>query len=414
MKKRQLDWLKEADKIGHRLEILGHISERNGVLDRPPFSASIRKALEVVGSWMEEAGLIPTMDAFGNLRGAGIREKQKPALLIGSHLDTVPGGGRFDGALGIVLGITAASILRDRMADFPFAIDVIAFQEEEGVRFRSGCLGSRAFLGLLEEKDWELKDASGISVRQARDRFSIAGWPLKDPRPEEIFGYFEAHIEQGPLLETMGLPLGVVSGIVAQQRLLFRFRGEGGHAGCRPMKIRHDALCAAAAFVSFVEDSALAEPEAVATVGEIHCRPGAVNMIPHLVELAVDIRHPQETVLDRFSQKLQEKAIEISRQRLVEVEWQKTERFGAVGSDPNWQDRLSAVLATIQGEAPRLWSGAGHDAAVFGQHVPMVMLFVRCRGGISHDPAEWVSRDDIALALKAMVGFIEGFLPSSA
>ncbi len=408
----RVDWLREAERIGRRLDLLGAISEGEGALNRPPFTRSLCRAMEETARWMEEAGLRPAVDAFGNLRGWGVRENQEPVLLIGSHLDTVPGGGRFDGALGILLGISAAEILQDRAGSLPFALDILAFQEEEGARFRSGCLGSRAFLGLLEEKDWNLEDSSGISLREAHDSFSIQGWPRMEPDPrEKLLGYCEAHIEQGPQLEALGVPLGVALGIVAQERLLLSFLGEGGHAGCVPMSARRDALCAAAAFVAFVEEASRREPGAVATVGELHCLPGAVNVIPKRVDLSVDLRHPEEAALDRLSQALLERAEEIGRDRGIEVGWRRTQRLPPVRSDPDWQDRLSSVITTIQGKAPRLWSGAGHDAGVFGRLVPMVLLFVRCRGGVSHDPAELVSPSDTARALEALVGFVEGFLP---
>ncbi|MDD2676677.1 MAG: hydantoinase/carbamoylase family amidase, partial [Methylacidiphilaceae bacterium] len=290
MKQTRIDWRAEAEKIGHQLERLSQISERKDALDRPPFTRSLRGAMEETARWMEESGLLPAVDSFGNLFGRWRRENRKPALLIGSHLDTVPNGGRFDGTLGILLGIAVAGILRSRARELPFAVDVVAFQEEEGVRFRSGCLGSRAFLNLLDENDWELADSRGISLQKAHDSFSTEGWPRAQPYlREEIFGYFEAHIEQGPELESLGLPLGVVAGIVAQERLLVSFHGESGHAGCVPMRLRRDALCAAAEFVRFVEESARRQPGAVATVGELHCQPGAVNVIPRRVDLSVDL-----------------------------------------------------------------------------------------------------------------------------
>ncbi|WP_202213263.1 M20 family metallo-hydrolase [Methylacidimicrobium sp. AP8] len=413
MKQTRIDWRAEAERIERRLERLSRISEREDALDRPPFTPSLRRAMEEISRWMVEAELLPAVDSFGNLLGRRRpRENGQPVLLIGSHLDTVPNGGRFDGALGILLGIAAAGLLRPRARELPFALEVVAFHEEEGVRFRSGCLGSRAFLGLLDEEDWELADTRGISLRTARDSFSTEGWPRVPPYPPaEIFGYLEAHIEQGPQLEALGLPLGVVAGIVAQERLLVSFAGESGHAGSVPMHARRDALCAAAEFVGFVEESARREPGAVATVGELHCQPGAVNVIPKRVDLSVDLRHPAEATLDRLSARLRERAREIGKSRGIEVGCRRTQRLPAARADAGWQDRLASAVAEIQGEAPRLWSGAGHDAGVLGRFVPMGMLFLRCRGGISHDPAEFVSVPEIACGLEAMVGFLEGFLP---
>lgn len=411
MKGKRVDWPGEAEKIGRRLALLGSISEREGSLDRPPFTGSLHRAMKETAGWMEEAGLLPAADSFGNLRGQGPREEPKPALLIGSHLDTVPNGGRFDGALGILLGIASAGLLRHRARELPFTIDVLAFHEEEGVRFRSGCLGSRAFVGLLDGGDWELADARGRSLEEARASFSTEEWPRAEPYSREgTFGYLEAHIEQGTHLEALGLPLGVVAGIVAQERLLVSFHGEGGHAGCVPMGPRRDALCAAAEFVSFVEKAARRFSGAVATVGELHCRPGAANVIPRRVDLSVDLRHPEEAGLDRLSRELHDRACEIGTDRRVEVACRRTQRLPAARSDPSWQELLARAVGAVQGKVPRLWSGAGHDAGVLGRFVPMVMLFIRCRGGISHDPAEFVSPPDVARALEAMVGFVEGFL----
>ncbi len=406
------DWLGKAQEIGRRLERLGLISEEEGVLDRPPFTGSLRRAMEETARWMVEAGLLPAVDPFGNLLGRGPRKDRKPVLLIGSHLDTVPRGGRFDGTLGILLGISAAGTIRSRVRELPFAVDVLAFHEEEGVRFRSGCLGSRAFSGLLEPGDWKLTDPRGIPLRQAHASFAWEGWPRFDPYSrDEIFGYLEAHIEQGPQLEALGLPLGIVAGIVAQERLLITFDGEGGHAGCIPMDARRDALCAAAEFVSAVEETARSRIGAVATVGELHCRPGAVNVIPKRADLSVDLRHPDEGILERLSEQVQARAQAIGTRRGIGVVCLRTQRLAAVESDMRWQDRLEVAVSAVQGKAPRLWSGAGHDASVLGRFVPMVMLFVRCRNGISHDPAESVSAPDIACALEAVVRFLEGFLP---
>ncbi|MGD9896931.1 MAG: M20 family metallo-hydrolase [Candidatus Methylacidiphilaceae bacterium] len=412
MKRSRVDWRAEAEEIGRRLDRLGRISEREEALDRPPFSQSLFLALKETAGWMEQAGLVPAVDSFGNLLGRSPRDHRKPALLIGSHLDTVPNAGRFDGALGILLGISAAGILRPRLQELPFTIDLLAFHEEEGVRFRSGCLGSRAFLGLLERRDWELVDARGISLKEAHASFPKGEWPRAEPDPPKaLFGYFEAHIEQGPQLEALGLPLGVVAGIVAQERLLVSFSGESGHAGSVPMHSRRDALCAAAQFVSFVEGSARGRPGAVATIGELHCLPGAVNVIPRQVDLSVDLRHPEDNVLDRLSRQIQDRAREIGLSRRVAVSCQYTQRLPCVESNRGWQERLEKSVGAIQGKAPSFWSGAGHDAAILGRFVPMVMLFLRCRHGISHDPVEWVSRSDIAAGLEAMVGFVESFLP---
>lgn len=407
---RRIDWLDQARKIGRRLDRLGRISESETALDRPPFTPSLFRAMEETGGWMEEAGLRPAVDSFGNLLGRGPREAGMPSLLIGSHLDTVPHGGRFDGALGILLGIAAAGVLRPSLPQLPFALDVVAFHEEEGARFRSGCLGSRAFLGLLEPTDWELTDAQGISLREAHASFPKGRWPSTAPdSPDRLLGYFEAHIEQGPRLEAMGLPLGVVAGIVGQERLRVSFHGESGHAGCVPMGARRDPLCAAASFVGFVEEEAQREPGAVATVGELLCRPGAVNVIPKRVDLSVDLRHAEEERLDRLSARLQDRAREIGESRRIGVECHRTERLPTTRADQGWQERLASVVASIQGKVPRLWSGAGHDAGILGRSIPMVMLFVRCQGGISHDPAESVALPDIARALEAMVGFVESF-----
>jgi allantoate deiminase len=397
------------------LDELGRVSDERGHLTRTFLSPAMRRANRLVGGWMRDAGLAVREDATGNLIG-GLRSEQRdaPTLLIGSHLDTVRDAGRFDGALGVLLPIIAVAELRDRRVVLPFNIEVLGFSEEEGVRFSSAYLGSKGFAGRLRAADLRLRDADGISVREAIRRWNgtrtgdkrLGVKPLHRSR---LLGYVEVHIDQGPVLDAEGLAVGVVSAIAGQTRGRIIFRGRAGHAGTTPMALRRDALVGAAEFTLFVESLARRSPPFVATVGTAAVSPGAPNVIPGEVILSLDVRHHSDRFRRSALRELLAGAKKIAKTRGLKFSWEVTQDNDAVACSPELSATLERSVTAIQGRSRRLVSGAGHDGVVMSSITPIAMLFVRCRGGLSHHPDEYASPADLKLALNVMVDFLERF-----
>ncbi|MFL5330618.1 MAG: allantoate amidohydrolase [Gemmataceae bacterium] len=396
-----------ADEVMSRCDALAGCSDEPGRLTRLFLGAGTRQAHELLRQWMKAANLGVRLDAVGNLIGrrTGTNTNGK-IVLVGSHIDTVPNAGRYDGQLGILLGIAICEALKRKA--FPRPFDVIAFSEEEGVRYRKPYLGSAAIAGQFDAKWLDLQDESGKAVRQA-----IAEYGL-DPKkigassyaPQNIAGYIEAHIEQGPLLESRDLSLGVVTGIVGQSRIWIRFVGRANHAGTTPIQMRHDALCAAAEFISGVETAAWRTSQLRATVGSMDVLPGAANVIPGTVRLSVDIRHADDHVRQRAVKELSEKAKQIAEARGLEVSIETAMDQAALLSDEKLTDRLAAVLQKSGRAGYRMVSGAGHDAVMMSRLCPTTMLFLRTPNGLSHHPDEAVRRDDVVAALQVLVEFV--------
>ncbi len=369
----------------------------------------MRRANARVAEWMCEAGLTVREDAVGNLIGRLEPGPGAPTLLLGSHLDTVRTAGRFDGALGVLLPIVALAELRRRGVALPFAVEVLGFSEEEGVRFSSAYLGSKGYTGRLRAGDLRLKDADGVTVRQAIEgvfgpEFSP---PARAHAPSELLGYLEVHIEQGPVLESRGEALGVVSAIAGQTRAAVGFIGGAGHAGTTPMALRRDALAGAAEFILAAEAFAAASPPLVATVGRIAAAPGAANVIPGRVDLSLDVRHPRDAARAGALRALQSAARRIARRRKLDLAWVVTQENDAVACSGPLTDLLARSVEAQQGSCLRLASGAGHDGVVVSALAPIAMLFVRCRGGLSHHPDEHADPADLALALGAVLDFLK-------
>ena len=391
-----------AKVLESRLLGLSRVSDERGRTTRTFLSPAMRRANRVVGSWMRGAGLMVREDAAGNLIGRTAGRKG-PTLLLGSHLDTVRNAGRFDGALGVLLPICALDVLRARGVRLPFAVEVLGFSEEEGVRFSSGYLGSKGYLGRLTRRDLSLTDADGISVGQAirRARLSPSGKP-----PRRILGYFEIHIEQGPVLEDRGLALGVVSAISGQTRARAAFCGRAGHAGTTPMRLRRDALAGAAEFILAAEALARRTAGLVATVGSLAVSPGAANVIPDGAVLTVDVRHPADGRRRAALAFLRRTGREIAGRRGLSFTMKVVQDADSVACSKALSARLASCVRRQQGASPALPSGAGHDAVILSRVAPVAMLFVRCRAGLSHHPDEHVSRADLRAALAATVDFL--------
>jgi allantoate deiminase len=393
--------------VMERCDLLANSSEEPGLIHRPYGSKAMHEVNDLVAGWMRTAGMTARRDQIGNLIGRyeGLGDR---TFIVGSHLDTVRDAGRYDGILGVMVAIACVQRLHDRGERLPYAIEVVGFADEEGLRFGTSYLGSSAYAGSFDRERLLLEDRNGVTLREAVHSFGGNPDALEgDGRSDEdLLGYCEVHIEQGPVLEKEDLPVGVVTTINSQSRIQVAFVGKAGHAGTVPMEGRRDALCAAAEFVLEVEAAARAQPDAVGTVGEIQALPGAANVVPGEAKLSLDLRHPNDVERERLRDRLEESAGEIAASRGCESLWEVRQETDAVSVD----EELSAVLAKAVEEeglkARRLPSGAGHDAAQMATLVPGAMLFVRCEEGISHNPAESVTREDVEVAVGVMQRFL--------
>jgi allantoate deiminase len=286
---------------------------------------------------------------------------------------------------------------------------VAAFADEEGLRYHTSYLGSRVFAGSFDPSYLDLTDLEGISLAEAIREFGGDPGALHADRREheDLVGYCEVHIEQGPVLEAEDLPVGVVSAIAAQNRFNVTFRGEAGHAGTVPMQLRRDALCAAAEFVLAVEEVAMEQEGSVGTVGQLSVEPGASNVIPGSVTLSLDVRHQDSATLDGLCKTLRERAEQISRTRHVALDWELLQTNNSVPCSPDLSGKLAEAVELTGYPVRYLSSGAGHDGVIMSQITSIAMLFVRCKGGISHNPAESVTVEDVQVAIEVMSRFLE-------
>lgn len=390
-----------------RCDLLANISEEPGLIVRPYGSQAMNEANNIVAGWMRMAGMATGRDEIGNLIGRYEGTGHK-TLVLGSHLDTVRDAGRYDGILGVMVALACVQQLHNRDEKLPFSLEVVAFADEEGLRFGTTFLGSSVYAGAFDSSRLDLEDHNGVTLREAVRTFGGDPDILESAGRGngDLLGYCEVHIEQGPVLEQEDLPVGVVTAINGQSRVRVGFAGKAGHAGTVPMEGRRDALCAAAEFVLEIESTAKADPRAVATVGEISALPGAVNVIPGEAEHSLDLRHPDDAARERLRDRLERRAGEIAASRGCGHRWQLRQETPAVPADP----ALSALLErAVEGSGlpvHRLPSGAGHDAAQMAVLTPVAMLFVRCEEGISHNPAESVTREDVGTAIEVMGRFL--------
>lgn len=394
-----------AARVMARADELAAISETPDALTRVYLSPQHLEANQRAARWMTQAGMTVWQDSVGNICGRYEGEQEgAPAILLGSHLDTVRNAGRYDGMLGVLAAIEVVHGLHQQVRRLKQAIEIVGFCDEEGTRFGITLLGSRGITGTWPESWLAQTDADGVSVAQAMVLAGLdpARIHLAARRPEEIAAYLELHIEQGPCLEQEGLALGVVEAINGARRLNCRFTGEAGHAGTVPMSHRKDALAAAAEWMVRVETLTREQGgNRVATVGTLRCAPGAVNVIPGDVTLTLDIRGPHDQPLDALLDTLLKEAQAIASRRQLRFSAEEFYRIAATACDSGLQQVLSEAVQAVQGRSLTLPSGAGHDAIAIAERWPSAMLFVRCKGGISHHPAESVTADDVALAIAA-------------
>jgi allantoate deiminase len=339
------------------------------------------------------------IDAAGNFRAVyPAAQPNAPCLLIGSHLDTVPNAGAYDGVLGVVLAVALLEELRGRR--LAFAIEVIGFSEEEGVRFGAPFIGSRALVGRLDHELLGAFDKRGISVQKAIESFGLNPADISQAAlDKDVVGYLEFHIEQGPVLETLNLPLAAVEAIAGQSRLEFTFLGHANHAGTTPMHLRRDAIAGAAEWIVTVERVAQELSGLVATVGKIEAEPGATNVIASEAKLSLDVRHSSDEIRSRATNSLIHQAREIAARRGLSVRESTKLNQRAVAMDPFLVGEIEQAIVKTGCTPHRMVSGAGHDAMILAEKVPSAMIFLRSPGGISHDPAESVSQEDVEKAI---------------
>ena len=315
----------------------------------------------------------------------------------------------FTSPLGVLLPIVALAEMKRSGVKLPFAVEVLGFSEEEGVRFASAYLGSKGYCGKLTSRDLTLRDNKGVSAGEVLRKFNGGKFSLSKPahRRSDLLGYVEVHIEQGPVLEKTGLAVGVVSAIAGQSRFKLTWTGQAGHAGTTPMRLRRDAFAAAAKFAAGVEAIARRTRGLVATIGAVQVEPGAANVIPGRVTHTLDVRHADDRVRRAALMQIGRLATRIARKRGVARAWQRTQENGAVACSPKLTAALERSVKAVQGRSLSLVSGAGHDGVVMSSLCPVAMLFVRCRDGLSHHPDEYASPKDLKVALEVTVDFLE-------
>ena len=404
----------QPQRIWDRCEALGRLSEQHGGLTRVFLSAQQAQANELVLAWMREAGMSAHLDAIGNCAGRYEGERAGlPCLMLGSHLDTVRDAGKYDGMLGVITAIECVSALSACASRLPFAIEVIGFGDEEGVRFGSTLLGSRAVAGTFDPALLDSADANGTTMRDALRNFGLdpAQISAVARRPGKVLAYAELHIEQGPVLEAEGLATGVVTAINGGNRFSIELTGMAGHAGTVPMGLRRDALAAAAECVLAIERIAASMPDSVGTVGRIEALPGAMNVIPGRVRFSLDVRAPTDARRHAAVAALLAECEAIARRRTIAMATAPLWEAKTAECDADLQRQIAAAIAMEGGRVRHLPSGAGHDGMAVIAIAPIGMIFVRCKGGISHNPAEAVTLDDVAAGARALARFIASFTP---
>ncbi len=394
-----------AAEVLDRCAELDRFSSLSAGLQRIYLSTEHTQGNAQAAEWMEKAGLSTWQDAAGNQWGRREgRTPGLPALVLGSHLDTVPDAGSYDGMLGVVMAIAVAERLRDRIGDLDFALEVVGFSDEEGTRFGKALLGSQAVAGTWDDDWWDLRDRTGISLREAFEAFGL------DPRrigeaaraPETLVGYLEAHIEQGPYLEAADASLGYVTTIAGARRFRLSTHGEARHAGGTPFAKRRDALVGASEAITAIERLARAS-HCLATVGRIEVQPGAVNVIPGRADFSLDLRAAADDERDVMWQTMHDEIASLCEARGLRFEAVETHNAPAAPCASWLQQAVIEGIQSTGDHAPMaLWSPAGHDAMAMAAVTDIGMMFVRCHDGISHHPDEDVREIDVAAGLDAL------------
>jgi allantoate deiminase len=401
-----------AERILERCGSLAQHSELPGGLTRVFLSPQARAATDKVLGWMREAGMEAKLDAIGNAVGRYEGERPGlPCLMLGSHLDTVRDAGKYDGMLGVISAIECVAALHQEKKRLPFAIEVIGFGDEEGVRFGTTLLGSRAVAGIFDPNALSAKDPQGNTMADALRSFGLdpQAIPKIARKKGDVLAYAELHIEQGPVLESEGLPVGVVTAINGFSRQRVTLRGTAGHAGTVPMNLRRDALAGAAECALAVEIVAKNLPEVVGTVGRFEVRPGAINVIPGEVMFTVDVRASQDPLREAAILTIDEQIRHISKARGLEAQIENLQDFGVTTCAPRLIAQMERAVASQGIRVRKLPSGAGHDGMALRAIADICMLFVRCKGGISHNPLESITAEDAGVGARVLQQFILNF-----
>jgi allantoate deiminase len=402
-----------GDEIVGRIHELAAISETPEHLARIFLTQEHRAAADVILNWMREAGMSAHLDAIGNVCGRYEGERPGlPCLMLGSHYDTVRDAGKWDGPLGLITAISCVADLHKRARRLPFAIEVTGFADEEGVRFASTLLGSRAVAGTFDESVLDSKDRDGISMRDALTKFGLDPGHIGAAARarDDLLGYVELHIEQGPVLEAQGLPVGVVTAIAGATRLAVSVTGMAGHAGTVPMRLRRDALAGAAECIVAIEEFCKTdEAGLVGTVGYINAKPGATNVIPGQVSFTIDIRAPTDAHRKLAVADIVRRIEAIARRRTLVLQIDVTHENRTVPCAPWLKGQVAEAVAGEGFRVFELPSGAGHDGMAMIDIADVAMLFVRCRGGISHHPDEHVEQADADAGARVLLRLIENF-----
>ncbi len=397
-----------------RLDDFARFSDEEGRLTRLYLSRAHQQAARQYIAWCAEIGLPAKIDASGNVwaRYEG-RRPDAPALMLGSHIDTVRDAGKYDGNLGALAALSVVEELVRAGERLDVAVEIVAFGDEEGVRFPTTLTGSRAFAGLFARSSLDQKDADGVTLREALTNFGCEPEAVATLRGRNVAAFVEFHIEQGPVRESESLPGGVVTAINGATRFHATLRGLAGHAGAVPMNLRQDALAAAAEMILMIEARARIEDDLVATVGRLEVEPGAVNVIPGEARFTIDIRAPRDERRQRAVADISKRLAAIARERNVALTLVHTHDASAYVCDPNIVAGLKAAVERIGQPARLLPSGAGHDTMIMGALCPAGMLFLRCKGGLSHNPLESITTEDCGVGLAALMEFVRGFKPAA-
>lgn len=402
--------LAEAERIRGRCLQLASISETTEGILRSYLSAAHKQCNQQVATWMQSIGMMTWQDEVGNQWGRLTSEHPNAKqLILGSHLDTVPNAGAYDGILGVILAIEVAEALVKEDVSLPFHLDIVGFCDEEGTRFGTTLIGSSAITGQFDPSWLNIKDAAGITMAQAMQDFGLNPKQIDQAalNPAQVLGYIETHIEQGPMLESQEASIGVVTAIAGARRAKVEFTGQPGHAGTTPMHLRLDAAVAASEWILAVEQLALSKtPDLVATVGEIKVAPGAVNVIAGHIELSLDIRSQNDILRDECCLALTQKAELIAQQRGLTSKVTWFHEAPAVNCDHFLKQQLSKAVKTCSLPLIELPSGAGHDAMAIADFTKMAMLFIRSPKGISHHPDEEVVDQDVQDAFRVITQFL--------
>lgn len=405
-----------ADDIFDKIDALAELSESNDYLTRRSLTKEHRRANELVGSWMRKAGMRVHTDAAGNIIGrieglvSGIETTDQPAMLIGSHLDTVRNGGRYDGMLGVVLPVVCLQYLQDNQIRLPYPVELVGFCDEEGVRFPSTLIGSRAIAGTLKRDVLNERDAEDISVAEALEAFgAIGSIETAARKSSQLLGFIECHIEQGPVLEQEDLPVGIVTAISGASRFNITVTGKAGHAGTVPMNLRKDALVAASECIIAIEKLCAGMQDLVGTVGQINALPGAGNVIPGEVNFSLDLRSSDNNHRAQATSQIEDALQAIAETRQVQINIERTYHADGVVCDSWLTGQLGNAIKNTGYRLHSMPSGAGHDAMAIADITRVAMLFVRCKDGLSHHPDESITKEDALAAANVLINFLQQF-----